>query len=232
MVSGWAPFAVRRAGPAWKVGYSFVGEAGPKRGDVKHSAEGYWAGLYSALDGSAFKSWHFTIGYDRTEQHYPFRAYCWHAGDVDNDGAVAANLDLVGIEHLGMAGEALSPYQVDMTVRITQWCAEQEGRGTYRRFDGWDPDESGLWLLAEHKQVSDVYTACPSNRIPWGIIIPAVEEDEDMAVMEEIERLRAELKAQQDAQNKLLVGAYKGVDYLAGAIRIHEKRIKKLEAPR
>jgi hypothetical protein len=179
-MTDWCPFVTRRDGPSWKVGYSFVGEAGPKRGEAKHSAEGYWAGLYSALDGPEFKSWQFTVGYNRTEQHYPFRAHCWHAGDVDDDGAVAANLDLVGIEHLGMAGEALSPYQIDMTTRITEWCAEQEGRDRFRRFDGWDPDEPGLWLLAEHKQVSDVYTACPSGRIPWDIIIPALEEEPDM----------------------------------------------------
>lgn len=169
----WMPGAVRRPGPPWKVGYSFIGESGPKRGEVDHSAEGYWDGLYAALDGPALKSWTFTIGYDRFEQHYPLRTHCWHAGDVDDDGAVAANLDLVGKEFLGMAGEPLTPFQVEASMRVTRWCAQQEGYDTFSRY----PDQAG-WTLAEHRQVSDTPTACPSNRIPWGIFMPALEEED------------------------------------------------------
>jgi len=228
-MSEWAPFAVRRDGPAWKVGYSFIGEAGPKRGQVNHSAEGYWAGLYSALDGPLQKSWQLTVGYDRVEQHYPISAHCWHAGDVDDDGAVAANLDFIGVEFLGMAGEGLSPYQVDMAVRIPQWCAEQEGRSIFRRFDGWDPDEPGLWLLAEHNEVSDVPTACPSGRIPWAQIMRRVKEDDDMAAMEEIMRLREELEAVNRFQNEIILGQKAAIDYLAKIAVDHEKRIGDLE---
>jgi len=178
----WAIFAVRREGPAWKVGYSHVGESGPKRGDVKHSAEGYWPGIYSRLDGPDAASWHFTIGYDRIEQHYPLSAYCWHAGDVDDDGSVAANVDLVGIEHLGVAGEPLTDYQVAATVKVTQWAAEQAG---LRRF-GIYPQQDRVWTLAEHNWVSDKPTACPSGRIPWIIILTAlrpqpIKEEPDMA---------------------------------------------------
>jgi hypothetical protein len=174
------------------VGYSFVGEAGPKRGEVDHSAEGWWPGIYSRLDGPALASWHFTIGLDRTEQHYGFRTHCWHAGDVDDDGAVAANLDFIGKEHLGLAGQLLNAYQTDMSVRISEWCAEQEGRDIFRRFDGWDPDEPGLWLLAEHNEVSDVWTACPSDRIPWDTIIAALEEEPDMPDQEVRDRMTIE----------------------------------------
>jgi hypothetical protein len=202
-MSGWCPFVTRRPGPAGKTGYSFVGEAGPKRGEVDHSAEGWWPGIYSRLDGPALASWHFTIGLDRTEQHYDFRAHCWHAGDVDDDGAVAANLDFIGKEHLGLAGQPLNAYQVDMSARISEWCAEQEGRDIFRRFDGWDPDEPGLWLLAEHKQVSDVPTACPSDRIPWEIIIAALEEEDMAATDEEILTL---LKALNEAAEYARLG--------------------------
>ena len=173
----WAPFATRRDGPAWKVGYSYQGEGGPKRGDVKHSAEGYWPGIYSRLDGPDRASWHFTVGYDRVEQHYPITAFCWHAGDVDDDGGVAANIDLVGIEHLGVRGEPLTPYQVEMTTKITRWCADQFLLRTFSRY----PAQDG-WTLVEHNQVSDVATACPSARIPWLPILVALtapqEEDE------------------------------------------------------
>lgn len=165
------PQATWRPGPDWKVGYSFQGESGPKRGDVKHSAEGWWDGIHSVLDGPRTASWHFTIGLDRCEQHYPIDAYCWHAGDVDDDGAVAANIDLVGIEHLGVAGQPLTPYQIDMTAKISRWCAEQFGLDAFARY----PTQDGVWTLVEHREVSDVPTSCPSGRIPWDRIIVALE---------------------------------------------------------
>lgn len=173
-MSDWAPFAVRRDGPAWKVGYSYAGEAGPKRGDVKHSAEGYWPGLYSVLDGPRRASWHFTVGFGRIEQHYPLSAHCWHAGDVDDDGGVAANIDLIGDEHLGVAGEPLTPYQVDGSALISRWAAEQNGLYRFARY----PTQNDVWTLAEHNQVSDVPTACPSNRILWEPIFAALQPPE------------------------------------------------------
>lgn len=216
-MSEWCPFVTRRDGPAWKVGYSFVGEAGPKRGEVDHSAEGWWPGIYSRLDGPDRASWHFTIGLDRTEQHFPLRAHCWHAGDVDDDGAVAANLDFVGKEYLGLNGQPLNPYQIEMGVWITEWSAGQEGRDRFRRFDGWDPDEPGLWLLAEHNEVSDVPTACPSGRIPWDEFLRRLEEDmptpeQIIAALllvhewEESIRLEVELTAETKAKLKWLLG--------------------------
>jgi hypothetical protein len=187
----WAPFAVRRPGPAWKVGYSFVGEGGPKRGDVKHSAEGYWSGIYAVLQGNRRASWHFTVGFDRVEQHYPISAYCWHAGDVDDDGGVAANLDLVGIEHLGVAGQPLTPYQIEMTTEITRWCAEQNG---YKRFARY-PIQDGVWTIAEHNEVSDVPTSCPSGRIPHGLILGDLYNVEDDMADEETRKQWAEAQA-------------------------------------
>src|SRR3989304_5663863 len=89
------PFAVQRPGPGWKTGYSWLPPTTRKRGEVKHSAEGWWPGIYSRLDGPDRASWHFTVAHDRLEQHYPVGALCWHAGDVDDDGGVAANAELV-----------------------------------------------------------------------------------------------------------------------------------------
>lgn len=188
----WYPGAIRRLGPTWKVGYSFVGESGPKRGDTKHSAEGWWPGIHSALDGPDRKSWQFTIGYDRVEQHYPRRAHCWHAGDVDDDGGVAANIDLDGIEHLGMAGTPLTAYQIEETAKLSYWLAEQEERDTFERFDGWSPDEAGLWLLVEHNEVSDYPTACPSNRIIWPQVF--MELEKLMISKEEFDLLKAQVE--------------------------------------
>lgn len=163
----WAPFAIRRDGPAHKFGGYAAGTYSSKRGEVKHSAEGYWPGLYSQLDGPTPVSWHFTVGFDRTEQHYPLSANCWHGGDSDNDQDVRANIDLIGIEHLGLAGEVLTNYQVDMTVQITKWAAEQFGLSTYARF----PSQQGVWTMAEHNQVGNLPTSCPSGRIPWSEIL-------------------------------------------------------------
>jgi hypothetical protein len=223
----WCPFVTRREGPSWKIGYPNAGRAGPKRGDTKHSAEGWWWGIYSSLDGPLRKSWHFTVGLDRTEQHYPLRANCWHAGDVDDDGAVAANLDFVGIEHLGLAGQPLNAYQIAMTTRITEWCAEQEGRDRFRRFDGWDPDEPGLWLLAEHKEVSDVYTECPSDRIPWEIIIAALEEP--MVSQADFDAFVAQQEAINEFQNEILVGQKKAIDLHSAILVDMAARLKALE---
>ncbi|KKK88012.1 hypothetical protein LCGC14_2747500, partial [marine sediment metagenome] len=166
LLTEWAPFATRRNGPSWKVGYSFAGEGGPKRGDVKHSADGWWGGIHSVLDGPKPVSWQFTVGFDRTEQHYPISAHCYHAGDTDDDGGVAANIDLVGIEHLGIS-DVLTPYQREMTVRISQFCAEQFGLRTFARY----PQQQDVWTLVEHNEVSNLPTNCPSGRIPWSAII-------------------------------------------------------------
>lgn len=226
MSDGWCPFVTRRPGPAWKVGYSSVGEMGPKRGEVDHSAEGWWGGIYSVLDGPAPKSWQFTIGLDRSEQHYDFRTHCWHAGDTDDDGAVAANFDFVGKEHLGVAGQPLNEYQMDMSTRITTWCAEQEDRDTFRRFDGWDPDESGLWLLAEHNEVSDLWSACPSGRIWWEEFLRRLS----MVSQEEFDKFVAQMKTQQDFQNLIIVNQKKRIDFLAAVAVNYGGRIKTLES--
>lgn len=193
----WYPGAVRNDGLPEKVGYSFVGEAGPKRGSVLHSAEGYWGGIHSVLfDLDRRASWHFTIGYDRVEQHYPIDAYCWHAGDVDDDGGVAANLDLVGIEHLGIGRPLrlytpLTAWQANETIKLSWWLAGQfERQRAFVRFPTLDlaQDAEGVWLLVEHGEVSDTFTWCPSNRIHWPPIVaelnravPEPQED-DMTI--------------------------------------------------
>jgi hypothetical protein len=226
MTEEWCPFAVRRPGPAWKVGYSFCGEQGKKRGEVKHSAEGHWGGIHAGLDGPALKSWQFTVGYDRMEQHYPFRAHCWHAGDVDDDGAVAANVDLVGVEHLGFAGELLTDYQIDATAKLTIWLMEQEGHRDIALY----PIQGGLWTLAEHGEVSDTWTACPSGRIPRRIITEKVREY--MALEDEVRELKAwvlAFKSSQDYQNEALKSHENRLQFLQQVAVNHDRRLVELE---
>ena len=177
----WMSDAIRVDGPADQVGYP---EAyfSPKRGDVKHSAVVNW-GRAIPNGNSDFGSWQFTVMKDgRIYQHYSADVNCWHAGDIDPDGGVSGNFDLIGIEHEGGAppnySEPLTNAQVGATVAITRWLAQTFGRHpVYSRY----PDQRG-WTLVEHRQVSNSPTACPSGRIPWSTILEALfEEDLDMA---------------------------------------------------
>lgn len=177
MAEQWWPEAVRRPGPASKAGY-FLGLTWPKNGDVKHSAEGFWPGIHSVLDDlNRRASWHFTIGYDRVEQHYPVDMNCWHGGDVDDDGGVRANIDCVGIEHLGQAGTPLTPYQIEMTAKLSRWLMDTRGITVVTR----KTDGVG-WKVLEHNEVSDVPTSCPSNRIQWPLVIAAITKTGDERV--------------------------------------------------
>lgn len=174
------PGAVWKPGPISKTGYGGV-VRGPKRGDVKHSAEGWRANIMPILEGPRRASWHFTVLTDRTIwQHYEIDVWCWHAGDADDDGAIEANQETVGIEHEGVAGTPLNADQIAATAEITQFCAEQFGRA--RDFARYPIQPSDGWTLVEHNQVSDHPTACPSNRIPWALVLdrlhPQQEEDD------------------------------------------------------
>src|SRR5262245_13228648 len=123
----WYPGAWHYPGPASKAGYPGQATA-PKRGEVKHSAGGYLDGAHSVLMNLDIQSsWQFTIAYDHVEQHYPLDACTWHGNDTDPDGDVKANIDLVGIEHLGVAGEPLTAYQTQATIDLSRWMAAQYG---------------------------------------------------------------------------------------------------------
>ncbi len=177
----WIPGIPIVPGPAGKQGYWGI----PNRklsqveGDVKHSAEGGYSALISALfHGTRQASWHLSMRKDgRSEQHYPVESVCWHCGekgDMSNQTAVIGNVTLYGIEHEGVAGEPLTAAQVDETIRISQWLRDNTWAGA-------NPPELGVNLW-EHNFLSA--TACPSNRIPWSIIIPELDKKEnDMSLV-------------------------------------------------
>ena len=180
MASLWMPGAIIVPGHPDKIGYQRLGfgSRGPKRGDVKHSAEGWATYLKFLIETRlAIKSWHFTVLLDGTIwQHYPIDAHCWHAGDTDDDDDVRANIELVGIEHEGLVGQPLTAEQTQATVEITQFCAEYfERSAAYARFP---VQPSDGWTLVEHTEVSNAFTACPSDRIPWDDILELLEEDD------------------------------------------------------
>ena len=137
-MSLWMP-VVKVPGHPDKVGYDALGfgSKGPKRGDVKHSAEGWGTYLKFLVQSPlAIKSWHFSVLTDGTIwQHYPVNVHCWHAGDTDDDDDVRANIELVGIEHEGLVGTPLTAEQTAATIEITKFSAEFfERTAAYDRF--------------------------------------------------------------------------------------------------
>lgn len=181
MIDLWMPEAVKVPGHPDKIGYESLGfgATGPKRGTIVHSAEGWGAYLkFLVQTPLAIKSWHFSILQDGTIwQHYPIDAHCWHAGDTDDDDEVRANIDLDGIEEEGLVGQPLTPEQTSSTVRVIRFQADYFDRdGSYARFP---IQPANGWTLGEHNQVSNTYTACPSDRIPWDDVLEGLEVEED-----------------------------------------------------
>jgi N-acetylmuramoyl-L-alanine amidase-like protein len=170
----WMPGTIRVDGNPDQFGYETFGLHSPKRGDVKHSAVVNWTTSVPNGNNNAGGSWHFTLMKDgRVYQHYSADANCYHAGDIDDDGAVRANIDLIGIEHeggpIGNESEPLTQPQIDNTLAVSRWAASVFGRTAFSRY----PTQTG-WTLVEHNQVSNRPTACPSGRIPWGVILPVL----------------------------------------------------------
>ena len=174
------PDAIKIPGHPDKVGYDAYGwgVSGPMEGDVKHSAEGWAKSLKSLVqDINRRASWHFSIlTGGAIWQHYPINAFCWHSGDTDDDGAVRGNMELVGIEHEGLVGTPLTAEQTTATIAVTKFCAEHfERDNSYARYPVMPADG---WTLAEHNQISNSYTACPSDRVDWDAVLAGlVEED-------------------------------------------------------
>ena len=148
MPETWGSYAIVRPGPPAKTGEaSAILRRG--QGVVVHSAEGSLESALGVLDGPRPASWHLTVAKDgRYYQHYPLETITWHAG-------VDANPRYVGIECEGVAGEPLTPEQVETLRSILDWL---------QAVDAWPVRERGVTLW-EHNEFMP--TACPSGRIPW-----------------------------------------------------------------
>ena len=185
MAELWMPEAIKKPGHPDKVGYDELGfgNKGPKRGTVVHSAEGWRTELLRLVkDINRRASWHFSVLTDGTIwQHYPIDAHCWHSGDTDDDGGVRGNLELGGVEEEGLAGTPLTTEQNESTARIIIFNANYFNRDDiYTRYPIMP---TGGWTLAEHNQISNTYTACPSDRVDWEALMALLvtQEVEDMA---------------------------------------------------
>lgn len=207
---GWLDWAERVPGPPEKQ-YSQTNTA---QGYIPHSAVGWYGGWLNRLlsterrpDGRytdyAAASVHGFIFYNgKVIQHYPFTVSCWASGNRQ------ANCNFVAFENEGgyqPVDEALTIPQLDMNIRII--CEISEWKG-------WTP-QRGVNLLEHHEAVErwgGDSTACPSERIPWAEIMRQVTEEDDMAAMEEIEKLKGQIQ------------------FLSHIAVNHERRLKDQEA--
>ena len=167
MLDLWYPKATRFPGPEWKYGYGEP-RRHPKTGFLGHSVEGPASSAIAVIQGPASVSFPLLIWKDGAVwQFYPADYDCWHAGDVDDDGGVAANIDLVGVEHAGRAGEPLTEAQFQSSLSVYKWLAEVFNWGPPVLYDpSGGPEAWARATMFEHGQVADRYTACPSDRIP------------------------------------------------------------------
>lgn len=167
----WLSWCHRHDGPGWKQGYPGIPGRSLQQvdGDMKHSAEGSYTQLLQIIQNSPRQaSWHFSVAKNgTTAQHYPLESITWHCGvkgTLSTHDEIVGNVGLVGIEHAGFAGETLTAPQITATVRLTEDIRARCAAGVH-------PPElaRNLW---EHNWLRN--TACPSNRIPWPIIINAL----------------------------------------------------------
>ena len=163
MPDTWYPGAIRRDGPGAKV----WPDVNVRRGAILHSMEGSIAGALRVLDGPAQASWHFSVQTNGlVQQHYPIEASPWHAGNLQG------NVTLIGIEHEGAVGEALTVPQREASTALVAWLGQTCGWVPSR-----DPAGRTLW---EHREVGR--TTCPNGRIPWEFYAPAEVPPEEEPV--------------------------------------------------
>jgi hypothetical protein len=161
---GWFNWMERADGPPDKI-YTQRNEA---RGIACHSMEGWLAGSFSRMlstarlaDGSytayAAASWVVSLPRVGTPlQHYPIWAATWTSGNR------LANTTLLGVEMEGVAGQPMTPSQLEHMLHL----AHDLGRAK-----GWTPTRApAIRTVWQHNEVWDWSfpsagpTACPSNR--------------------------------------------------------------------
>lgn len=149
-------------------------------GIVAHSMEGSLAAAFGELDRlDRQASWHFSVAKNGdVYQHIDTENISYASGSYE------ANRRFWSIEHEGRAGEPLEPPQRVATTGLMGWLLGLKDLAPVRR-----------QTLHEHNEMTAfgaAATACPSNRIPWNTIIPAIEEDQDMSLTpEQDERLKS-----------------------------------------
>lgn len=162
---------------------SVNGYANGGLGMIPHSAEGYFDTLQDLHDFHWARatnpdprkraSWAATNLKDgRCVQHYPVTAQTW------TSGSGYPNNSFFCFENEGVAGEPLTGRQVDNIIRLGEELMGHFGWKPKRPID----DDDLTASLLEHRECvrfGSASTACPSGRIPWDIIVPALIFMED-----------------------------------------------------
>jgi hypothetical protein len=165
VVDGWIDWAKRVPPPKILV----WGWNNPNDGAVLHSAVGNFNGQTPSTLSSV--SWHLSVcKTGELWQHYPLNAQCWHGGNS------YYNHYTIGIEHEGGGprwqgdegnfGEPLTQAQINTDVRLLK---EISMAGS------WVPRRAEPRTLYEHNERQA--TACPSGRIPWWMLLDALNEE-------------------------------------------------------
>jgi hypothetical protein len=172
MSERWFGKAAREPGHPQAHGYPGYADVGPKMGIVYHDAGGNLRTLRAISQAPGEPSFNFiNPKTGRLIQCYARGTHCWA------NGTLANNTRYDSCENEGVPGETLTDSQTQNLIDLACWYVKEEGwAGFRRRIEAW-----------EHREMHP--TACPSDRIPWGIIIPAVEEEEDMPDQEVRARL-------------------------------------------
>ena len=164
----WMASAVRLDGPAFKTGYG-GDERALREGAVYHSMDGSLSYALEMLANPALaKSWTFSNPKQgQLIQHYPVGKHAWAAGSQDANekfGSCESEGGGPGIE-----SEPLTRNQIGNLVELTVWLyTTQEWATLTRRIT--------MWEHKEMQRFGSRATACPSDRIPWGIIIAEAEK--------------------------------------------------------
>jgi hypothetical protein len=206
----WFAKAAREPGHPLAHGYPGITEPQEKRGLVYHDAGGNLATLRRISQAPGEPSFTFiNPKRGRLIQCYHRGTHCWANGSLEN------NVRYDSCENEGVPGEPLTESQVQNLIDLARWYVKEEGwEGFRRRIEAW-----------EHREIHP--TECPSDRIPWEIIIRAVEEA-DMVSQAEFDAFVKQTDAINRFQNEILVGQKKAIDLLAAIAVDHEKRIKAL----
>ncbi len=216
MSDRWFSKAVREPGHPSAHGYDGEAEPAPKAGLVDHSAEGPLSVMRRIIQAPGSPSWTFSNPKaGKLIQHYPRGTHIWA------NGSKMANVAFDACESEGMAGEALTDSQTQNLIDLGRWYVECEGwQGFRRQIEAWEHNEMTRFGAAP--------TACPSDRIPWDIIIPALEED--MVSQADFDAFVEQQKAINDFQNKALTDLKAAIDLLSGIAVKHQAEIEALLA--
>lgn len=164
---GWFDWAIKDPGPPERQN----GGRNGGKGMIPHSAEGYWPVLRQVLWGNRGSSWAASNLRDgRFIQHYPIFAQTW------TSGAGYPNNNFFAFENEGIAGQPLTQAQIDNIIRAGHELMAYYGWEPRRPISAGDTGAS----LYEHRECvrfGAEPTACPSGRIPWDVIVPALKED-------------------------------------------------------